>query len=165
MRAWWDSLQARERRTLLLGAVALAAMLVFFLVWRPLHQRVDSLQARVAEQRDTLGWMRDAAAEVLAYRGRSPAASRASGLGGEALYSLADRTAREAGLAGALQRVEPAGEGRVRVTLEQAAFDDLLGWLQRLERDFSIAADPVSLRRVDAPGRVSGQVVLRGPAS
>ncbi len=165
MKAWWDSLQPRERRTLALGGLAVLVMLAFFLVWRPLHQRVDALDQRVVQQRETLNWMREAAAEVLAYRGQSPAGPDPADLGGEALYSLADRSARQAGLGDALQRVEPAGEGRVRVTLEQASFDELLNWLQRLERDFAIAVDPVSLRRGDSPGRVNGQLVLRRPAA
>ena len=163
MTRWWQSLQPRERRTLLLGGIALAAMVLFFMVWRPLHQRVDSLAERVDSQRDTLAWMRSAAAEVLTRRGAAPAASATGQRGGEALYAMADRTARQAGLAGALQRVEPAGEGQVRVTLEQAAFDDLLAWLRRLGSDFGITADPVSLRRAEGPGQVSGQLVLREP--
>ncbi|MGD8709393.1 MAG: type II secretion system protein M [Ectothiorhodospiraceae bacterium] len=160
MKEWWNGLAARERRTLLVGGVALAAILYYFMLWLPPRQAVTQLRASVAEQRETLAWMRQAAAEARALSGRSSAAPRQST--GQALYALADQTARKAGLGKAIQRVEPSGDDKVRVNLRGAAFDSMINWLARLRNEHGIEASPVSVRAADAPGRVDVQLVLVG---
>lgn len=160
MREWWYGLEARERRTLTIGGIALAVIVFIFAVWLPAHRGVERLQARVAEQRALLGWMQQAAAEVRALRGRGASAPRARE-GGQALYALADETARAAGLGQSIREVSPSGENRVRVDLQGAEFDTLVRWLAGLRNEYGIQASPLSVRETDPPGRVNAQVVLQ----
>src|SRR5512143_1451242 len=100
------------------GAVVVALMLGWALLWYPLsHTRAD-LAARVARQRDDLAWMRQALAEArnLHAQGAHNRADRQ----GKSLLALADVSARGAGLTGALKRVEPGGSNSVRVNFEIA---------------------------------------------
>ena len=58
MKEWLENLAPRERRVLVGGTVALVLLLFYLIIWQPLHTGVAQLRTSVAEQRDTLRWMR-----------------------------------------------------------------------------------------------------------
>ena len=82
---------------------------------------------------------------------------------GKSLFALADVTARGAGLATALKRVEPTGPRSVRVSFETANFDALISWVDALSRDYGVQATDVSADRVEGIGLVNARVVLEEP--
>jgi general secretion pathway protein M len=164
MKQWWEGLQARERRTLMLGALALGIMFFYFGIWQPTHTRAAALEQQVADQRVLLAWMQQASAEARALQGSAPARS-AAGTSGQGLFALADQSARQAGLGNAIRRVEPSGNNRVRVNLEQASFDDMVRWLATLKSRHGIEIDTLSVRAGNEPGRVNAQLLLEAPAS
>jgi general secretion pathway protein M len=164
MKAWLDSLAARERIMVFAGAVALVLFLIYALIWSPLRSGYLELQETVAQQHDTAVWM-EQNAQLLAQLKRSRG-STASGLGGQSLLALADRTARSDGLGEALKRVEPEGRNNVKVWLEGASFDVLVGWLVSLGKQYGISIDTVTMERVsETPGRVNARLTLQAPES
>ena len=62
MKQWFNQLAPRERRTLIIGAVALGGILVYFLVWEPFVTAHAQLANIVNAQKTTLRWMSSAAA-------------------------------------------------------------------------------------------------------
>ena len=158
IRTWWDGLQVRERRLLGVGAAVVAVLLGWALVWYPLaHARAD-LDKRVARQREDMAWMRQAAGEAreLRAQGTHGRAERQ----GKSLLALADVSARSAGLAGALTRVEPAGGKSVRLSFEVADFDALMNWLDALARDYGVQATDLSVDKVEGLGLVNARATL-----
>ena len=158
IRIWWDGLQVRERRLLGVGAAVVAVLLGWALVWYPLaHARAD-LDKRVARQREDMAWMRQAAGEAreLRAQGTHGRAERQ----GKSLLALADVSARSAGLAGALKRVEPAGGKSVRLSFEVADFDALMNWLDALARDYGVQATDLSVDKVEGLGLVNARATL-----
>src|SRR6516164_11164610 len=95
------ALSPRERRLLLLGALALAAILIFGLLI-PLDRSVAHTQQRLAKKRADLSWMQTVAPQIAVL----PPPSAANG---ESLLVIVDRSARESGLAGSLAGSEPGG--------------------------------------------------------
>src|SRR5581483_1437548 len=79
---------------------------------------------------------------------------------GKSLLALADATARSAGLAGSLKRVEPAGGRSVRVTFEVANFDVLMNWLDALARDYGVEVTDFSADKVEGLGLVNARATL-----
>jgi general secretion pathway protein M len=164
MKAWLDSLAARERVMVMAGAVVLALFLLYALIWSPVRSGYLELQESVVGQRDTVVWMQQSA-QQLAQLKRSRGAV-ASGLGGQSLLALADRTARADGLGDALKRVEPEGSGNVKVWLEGASFDVTVGWLASLSKKYGVNIDTVTLERVsETAGRVNARLTLQAPES
>ena len=158
IRAWWRRLQLREQRMLGAGAIIVALLLGWALLWYPLmHARTD-LEKRVASQRADLAWMQQALGEVhqLHAQGTHGRAERQ----GKSLLALADVSARGAALAGALKRVEPAGGKSVRVNFEVANFDALVNWLEALARDYGVQATDFSADKVEGLGLVNARVTL-----
>jgi general secretion pathway protein M len=158
IRAWWDALQLRERRTLGVGGVVVALLLGWALLWYPLmHARAD-LDKRVARQRGDLAWMQQALGEAheLHAQGARGRADRQ----GKSLLALTDVTARASALAGPLKRVEPAGGKSVRVSFEVANFDSLMDWLGALARDYGVQATDFSADKIEGPGLINARVTL-----
>ncbi len=158
IRAWWLGLQAREQRMLTIGAVIVALLLGWALLWYPLARARSGLESRIAGQRNDLAWMRQALGQAreLHAQGARGRADRQ----GKSLLALADVTARSAGLAGALKHVEPAGGNGVRVSFEIADFDTLIGWLDALARDYGVQTTDFSADKVEGLGLVNARVTL-----
>lgn len=164
MKDWWQSLQDRERWLFGAGAVFVLGASLYAVVWVPFLQDLDQLRRGVAEQRAELVWMRAAAQEikVLENSANDPQLPRDRDKG-RSLLTLVDQTARAAGLDKAMQRVEPQGNEKVIVRLEQASFDTLTGWLAQLTRDHAIETVNALVDRQAASGFVNARIILQSP--
>ncbi|MGA9333474.1 MAG: type II secretion system protein M [Rudaea sp.] len=160
--AWWAGLQQRERQVLGIGAIVVALLLGWALLWYPLAHARKELTARVARESADLTWMRQAQgrAQALHAKGSRGQVSRQ----GKSLLALADASARSAGLAGAIKRVEPTGNDNVRVTFDVAEFDALMNWLDALARDYGVQVTDLSVDKVEGLGLVNARVTLRDTA-
>jgi general secretion pathway protein M len=76
------------------------------------------------------------------------------------LLTLVDRTVKQAGLSEALKRVEPDGESKVKVRLENAVFDATVGWLESMQQRYSIRVESISIDAQDNPGTVNIRLTL-----
>lgn len=159
-KTWWSGRDARERRVLGTGAIVVAVMLVWAFVWKPLDDAratlVESngrLAADVAAMRDASEVLRGAASNDDAARARA----------GQSLLALADAGIRDIGLGGSLKRIEPAGDGRVRLRLEAVSFDPLAAWLETLAAQQDIRVTEIAATRTGYAGQVDIQLVLEDP--
>jgi general secretion pathway protein M len=146
------ALSPRERRLLLIGAIAAVTILIFGMLI-PLDRSVAHAQQRLAKKRADLSWMQAAAPQIALL-------PPASAVGGESLLVIVDRSARESGLASALSGSEPGGAGNLTVRLEKAPFDALVGWLARLGQQNGVTVDSAIIEKSGAPGLVNANIVL-----
>lgn len=157
LQSFWQSLLPRQR--LLLGvAVAVVAMSVWWLWWwEPLQHGTQTERQRLAQQQGVLAWLQAVAPELEAMQQRQAGLAE---WGDQSLLGLTDDSARRAGLAGALTRIEPIGEDRVRVWLDGAEYAVAMAWLQALSAQYPIAVEQLAVERSSAPARVSLRVTL-----
>ena len=87
----------------------------------------------------------------------------AQGMAGRSLLSVTDGSARTAGLGDALKRVEPDGSTGVRVWLEGAPFDSVIGWLRVMSSSYGVDVDSASIERTATAGRVNARLSLQAP--
>lgn len=158
MKAWWAARAPREQMILGVGVGVALIILVWLLAWEPLASEAGALKESINAQQEDLAWMREAAGEVIALRNQS--GPTAAGLQGRSLLAVVDQSARQAGLANALKRVEPEGSAKVRVRFESVSFDQLILWLNQINSQFGISAEQVSIEPEDAPGRVTVRLTL-----
>ncbi len=161
MTAWWAQLQPRQQRLLLGAGLILLSLLLYVQVWEPLAAAREAERERVAQSQALLYWLEALTPTVQTLRRDS---RRAEDLGGRSLLGLVDETARAAGLAGGLNRIEPVGDGQVRVWLEQVDFVATMNWLQRLSADFPIEVQQLSVDRGARSGQVNVRVSLAAGA-
>lgn len=160
MKAWWGGLERRERRVLVAGALLMLAVFGWLMVWEPLEQARERRLAQVQAARDTLLFLEQALPEILARRADGAPGRGAAEQQRQSLIGLADASVREAGLSGVLGRVEPAGEGRVRLWFESAPFDALIDWADRISREHGVRLPEFSAERSVGSGRVDARLLL-----
>jgi general secretion pathway protein M len=155
MKEWFLSREPRERVILGIGAGAAVVILLWGLVWSPLDSGVSALRASVDQNSRLLVDLQRAAA-------LSPAnAARPAQGAAQSLVVLVDSTSKQHGLAGAFTRTRPDGADGINVTLQDAPFDTLLGWIVALRSDYGIDVESASFNGSRSAGLVSGQVLLR----
>jgi general secretion pathway protein M len=157
-KGWYAGLAGRDQRILRIGAMALALILLLW-VLLPLHRSLGAARAQLRQQQEDLEWMRRVGPTLAAAGpGAGPVAATQ-----EPLLVLVDRSARESGLAQALTGSQPVGSGAMRVVLEHADFNLLVGWLARLSAQHGVHVEEASVTGGGTPGEVNASVQLRPP--
>ena len=146
------ALSPRERRMVLIGAVALAGILLFS-VLLPLDHAVAKARARLEQKRADLTWMQTVG--VPALRNAPPPGN------GESLLVVVDRTAHESRLDTAMRGSEQGSGGSLSLRREKAPFDDLVGWLARLAQQNNVIIDSATIEKSGDTGLVNAAIVLR----
>lgn len=158
MKAWWAGLAPRERRILVLGAVALGLILAWVAVWEPLLQGRSALRSDVARLSAEAVWMEQVADDVRRRARLEQRAPALPGAGGSVL-TLIEVSANAAGLRSALTRVQPEGEG-ARLIIDAVGFDALMGWLAELELRQGLRVSELMIEGQQAAGQVSARLLL-----
>jgi general secretion pathway protein M len=151
---WYRGLEPRERQIVLAGAIFVPALIVLAILLQ-LHSAVTRLDKRIATKRADLSYVQSVL-PMLRGAPRSPGPA-------QSLPGLIDRTARDAGLAGNLKGTDPVGAKELRVRLEAAPFDALVGWLLQLERAQGIVVGNATIERTAEPGKVNATFSLVQP--
>jgi general secretion pathway protein M len=151
LKAWYAALQEREQRIVGIGFSVLCVLLLVLGVLLPLDSAVSTAVKNRETRREDLAWMRINAPEIQAGAGSATADT------GEAPVVLVDRVGREAGLGSALRGTQPSSTG-VRVQLEAAPFDAMLGWLANLDEHYGLSIESISVDRAARPGVVNANI-------
>ncbi|HYW03041.1 MAG TPA: type II secretion system protein M [Gammaproteobacteria bacterium] len=156
MRAWWEQLARREQLFLFWGAVVVLLLFGYLALWQPLQGALKDARSRRETLQGNLHDMQRIASEVRVLRAR--VRRQKQGAGGN-LLSEANNTATGLGLGGALTRVQPQGDKRLQVWFKQAAFNDLLKWMQKMQGQ-GVSVSEVSIDRKSQPGLVDARFTL-----
>lgn len=160
MKDWFAGLEPRERMLVSGGALVLVLLILYLLIVEPVTSGYRTLKEGVAEQKQTLAWMKQAAAEVKTLQ-RSGAGS-ARGLGGRSLLAVVDQSARNGGLGASIKRIEPEGSKGVKVWLEGVPFDPMILWLGKLSKSHQVKPSILTLEPL-GNGRVNARLTLLEP--
>jgi general secretion pathway protein M len=151
--AWFQSLAERERRFVLAGVLAIAVALLVGLI--ALDRSVAHAHARLVRKQADLTWMLGIAPQLAA---AAPTATVPTSQ--RSLIVVIDDAAREAGLSTSLTSSEPSGPSGLRVRLDKAPFDTVVGWLARLSEQRGIRVSSATIDSAGAPGLVNAGIVL-----
>ena len=143
---WWSGLSPRERWMVgTLGAI-LAALILVFLVVKPLQAARAEALADIRTYETMTARVR--AAGVLVPQGSQP--QMRAGAPAEAAQAAA-------GEAGITAQIAPGGAG-VTAQVAEAPYEAVVGWISNVERTTPLRARRVELRKGGAAGRVSASV-------
>lgn len=138
----WVMLQPREQRALTVMGVFAAVLLLVYGLWLPSRTLAQKAQQRFETQRALLLQLQGAG-------GASPGMPTAGG----SVLRVASDSAAAGGLV--LSRIEPEGEGGVRVWLEKADFNAVARWLAAL------SAQGIHLEEAQVEKQSDGSVSAR----
>lgn len=156
MKDWFASLQVRERRLLIGGAAVLAIAAFWLFAWDP----VMTGSARAAVDVERKQQLLERARRTLAVADNGAAAVPVSPACTQSLTLLVANTVRDAGLSNAYRSSSPFGDDGLRVSLENASFDQTVRWLGRLRGECGITVDSGSFTKRTEPGRVDASIAL-----
>lgn len=160
MKQFYTNMTARERQ-MVVSAVVFVVLFIIYQAWTSFTAHSDNLQRRVANQQNTVAWMQQAAREVKSLRGSEVVGERPKGK--QLLLGLIDRTAKQNQLAGNLQKVQPEGEQGVRVWMENAAFNQVVSWLDVLQYKHGLVVSDVSMDGQDTAGMINVRALIEAP--
>ncbi len=154
--AWYGRLTPRDQLILRYGVLIVGIILLVWIVL-PLQRNLVLAREQLQLQQDNLAEMNRAVPALSAAGpGRMSAANP-----NQSLVVLIDTTAQESGLAKALTGSTPAGNGAMRVQLENADFNLLVGWLYRLSTQQGLLVEDAAITGNGGAGLVNASVQLR----
>jgi len=158
VKSWFESLDMRERRLIVIAAALLALMLFYVAAWKPVAGEYHRLDSSIKEKEKTLAEMETLA--VLAKQlQRSQVKTTVQSHG--SLLATVDRTAKANQLGNAVKRVRPDGDNKASVSLEGAEFDRVVMWLENLQRQNGISVISSTIEKQKEPGLVSMRIELQ----
>lgn len=152
--AWYDRQSARDQLVLRIGGLV-AGLIVLLMVLLSLQRNVQSARERVQARQADLEWMRQVGPTLAA---AGPGAAQQPSR--ESLLVLVDRSARESGLANSVTGSQPMGNGVMRVQMENADFNQLIGWLWRLSSQHGVGIEAGSVTGAGGRGVVNASLQL-----
>ena len=151
---WWSARLPRERRVLAWGGGLLVPLVLVFGIALPGIERVHTLQDRIQAQDRQLVEMRSIREALRAGAAAKPVGDSPIPDAALAARLEASAAAELGGFRGSLRMTE---EGLV-LGIDSAPFDDLLGWLEKIQKRERLFAAEARLVAVAEPGRVGGRI-------
>jgi type II secretory pathway component PulM len=156
---WFKQLTHREQQSLLIAALVLVLMIIYFLFWEPLVKERAQLEQAVSAQKENLRWMQAAAIEIQQLR-QSLDAAKPTAKNKPSLLSLIDHSTRQGVLEKTEKRIEPKGEQAVTVTLKAVNFTDFIQWLEQLSNNHQIIVKTIHIESLSTPEQVKIDITL-----
>lgn len=150
---YYANLAPRDRLALKILAWFLGPVIVVFAVLLPATSYMDDALQHYRQALRDNRWMevnRDAV-------GRGQAANREPG---QSLFGLANATSK--GFQISFKRYEPVGDNALSLWMENVSFNNLVLWLERLDKRYGVSVKDISVERLDTEGLVNVRLVLQG---
>ncbi|MGL4322096.1 MAG: type II secretion system protein GspM [Paracoccaceae bacterium] len=148
MTAFWTERTAREKLLLGLLLVTIGLYAAFTAIWQPLQQQRSALLSDIARY-DRVATMLN----TLSTTGLAPAPATSD----MPLPTLITTSADSYQLS--ISRILPT-ESVVDITLAEAPFDIVIGWVQALEQDHGLRIQALTMTRKPEPGLVATTLII-----
>jgi type II secretory pathway component PulM len=153
MKAWFESLRAREKLILIGGGTAAALIFLWFGAMK-LHAQTGVLRDSIGAKQRMLVELDRVGAQPA---GNAPGAQTPGST--QTLVVMIESSAHDYGIQ--LTRTRAEASNGVQVSFSNVAFPKLLDWLVKLERERSVTVESASFTSTKQRGVVNGQLVLR----
>ncbi len=148
LKNYWSSLESRERLVLSWGALIVAAILIYVLIWQPWRHALSFMELSVKQMRADSVWMTQ---QAQAMKNGGVGASEQKYKGAEqSLVSLIQQTAKQAKVDKVIQQIVPNQQnGEVRVVLEGVAFNQWVKWVDQLYKIYGVDIQQINAEKDD----------------
>jgi len=157
MKDWWNSLAKREQRLVLWGGIVVVLLIYYFAILSPMQDKISALKKSVANDAALLTWMQKAKSDVKqAEQNRVKNTANRS----KSLLTLVDNSIKQKRINTAVTDIKQINKNEVQAKFQDVVFDNLIGWLQQLQKREAVKIKKIILRRTETQGVVSADVVL-----
>lgn len=148
IKAWWDSLAQREQRIVMIASVVSLIAIIYWGIWAPLSDAVESERFGLQKQQELLSWMKENGGKIAA----AGASSAASAGENQSLTQVINATAQSQKIK--LTRVQPE-EDAIQIWIDEVEFAVLVKWLDLLHSRYGVSVTNTELVRGEKEGFVS----------
>ena len=158
---WFHSLPVKEQRMVLATSLIIVITLFYLMIWEPIHLGLQDAQLKKQTQNKSLLWMRQAATEVRALRATGSQSTIRDK--NKPTTLVVEQTIKNAGLKPSVSKIESSGKNGARVTLNEAAFNQVIIWLNTLSTHNGIQVSSATIERGSKPGLANVRITLERP--
>jgi general secretion pathway protein M len=158
LKDWFSNLSLREQRLVGIGGTLLIVALVYFLLWQPVADRLQTLQQDVVAQRELYQWMQQSVPELKASRLSGYAAK--STLPGTML-SVIDDSLKDNNLNKPLTEITKTNENTVSLQFDNVSFDELITWLINFSHQQRITISQFTATPTQQTGMVKAELAIQ----
>lgn len=144
----------KDRKALLILSVFTAVLIFIYAIYLPLEAYHDRARQNAEVSQELYQWLKSKESQAKAVS-KKPAGANSSN---DSLLTQVTETAKDNGLG--LKRVQPEGNDKIRLWLEDAPFNQVLIALDKLQSERGLKIEEVSIDR-KAPGKVDARATIR----
>ena len=157
MNGWYRNLALRERQFVLLGAIIILLTFAYAFIYEPLEVALEESKTRLGLKQSEWAQLVRISDE---YKKIGLAKNTASAKDNRSLLAVIDQTGSAVGVKPSIKRLTPEGKNKVRVRVEDVAFDRLTKWLVTNSTKNSIHAELFLARKAGASGKVNATLLF-----
>tara|TARA_R110000868_G_scaffold119472_1_gene317131 strand:- start:1299 stop:1778 length:480 start_codon:yes stop_codon:yes gene_type:complete len=146
LKSMYLQLNGREQRLVIISAILVLVAIFYWSIWSPLNTSLERGKVAVKNQTALLDWVQKNANKAVQLRSNVSNNAAFSGSLPQAVNQSATR------MKIAISRMQPQGE-ELQVWIDQAPFNDVLSWLQSLEK-IGVSILDIDIAESDLPGQV-----------
>jgi type II secretory pathway component PulM len=158
MKERWGDLSMREKQAMRLGTAITIMVLMYGLIWTPLHNYILTLRHQTAQQRALLTWLQTADQQIRTAEGMrqksTPTHSAAARL------SIIQNSLKQSQLEKNVSQLTQTENDVVQLNFQQVAFDPLIAWLTQLWQQQGLLASQVIIKPSRTVGMVTAELTL-----
>jgi general secretion pathway protein M len=158
MMEWYQNITMKERQFLWLGALFVALILQYLLLYRPLEATLQESAATLSSKQSELTQL-----AVIAREYTTLGAPKNTDIqkDNRSLLAIIDQSGSDIGIKSSIKRLTPEGNNKVRVRIEDVEFDKLLKWLVANSTKHFIQAELLLVKKSEKNGRVNATLLLK----
>ncbi len=145
MKTWWQQLNIREQRLVVVMSALISIFILYSLIWQPMNESIETSKVKIERQQELLTWVQESAQR---YQQAKRNGGRSSG---ESLSSIVNRTSRLEKIT--ITRMQPQGDD-LQVWIDEISFNQLLSWLEKLASRDGLQVKNIDLSKADQQGVV-----------
>jgi len=156
----FNGLEARERKMLMLGVVAVVIFLIYALIYKPMNNSISQLQKSNATNQTLLVWMTKSAAALKRTSGK---VNKVDKRRGRNMNVVINTTASSANIS--ISRSQPRDNKQYQIWIDEVLFNDLLLWLNILQNDYGVIVSNINLGTTGNIGQVKVNLTFQDSGS
>ena len=158
---WFHSLPVKEQRMVFGTSIIIVITLFYLMIWEPLHVSLQDAKLKKESQDKAFVWMQQSATEVKSLRATGSRSTIRDK--NKPTTLVVEQTIKNAGLSASVSKIESSGKNGARITLNEAAFNQVLIWLNTLSTHNGIQVISANIERGSKPGRANIRLTLERP--
>ncbi len=153
MKAYFNSLNERERSTVIIGGVFVVFFLVYWLLFAPLTGAVEEKNLQLLDKAETLAWMNQV-------RQQNTSAKKPVTVSNGQLLSLLANQLHATSFQQYQYKLEQTGTGDIQLTYDKVPYNAFVLWLWELSEKYAIELKQFNVDHTDVAGIVKVMLLL-----